>query len=73
MRTLIAGATGAIGRRLVPLLVTGGYEVFAMTRSPDKADSLRASDAEPVVADGFDRATVRQALMQPSRGSSFTR
>jgi len=64
MKVFVAGASGAIGRHLVPLLVAGGYEVVAMTRSPDKAESLRASGAEAVVADGLDRVAVEQAVMR---------
>jgi nucleoside-diphosphate-sugar epimerase len=64
MRVFIAGATGAVGRRLVPLLVASGYEVVAMTRSKEKVDALRAIGAEPVVADGLDRAAVRQAVVR---------
>ena len=64
MKVFVAGATGAIGRHLVPLLVADGHEVVAMTRSPDKTESLRGSGAEPVVADGLDPAAVKQALMR---------
>jgi nucleoside-diphosphate-sugar epimerase len=64
MKVFVAGGTGAIGARLVPLLVTGGHDVAAMTRSPRKADALRAAGAEPVVADGLDRAAVMQAVMR---------
>ena len=46
MRIFIAGATGAIGRRLVPMLVEGGHEVTGMTRTPAKAEGLRAQGAE---------------------------
>jgi nucleoside-diphosphate-sugar epimerase len=62
MRVFVAGATGAIGKRLVPLLVSRGHEVVAMTRSPDKTASLQAAGAEPVVADGLDRAAVMKAV-----------
>jgi 2-alkyl-3-oxoalkanoate reductase len=58
MRIYVAGATGALGRRLVPLLVAGGHQVTAMTRSPGKAAGLRAAGAEPVVADALDREAV---------------
>ena len=58
MRIFVAGATGALGRRLVPLLVANGHQVTAMTRSPGKAAGLRAAGAEPVVADAFDREAV---------------
>jgi nucleoside-diphosphate-sugar epimerase len=62
MRIFVAGATGALGRRLVPLLVAGGHQVTAMTRSPAKADGLRAAGAEPVVADALDREAVLVAV-----------
>ena len=62
MKVFVAGATGAVGKRLVPLLVASGYEVTAMTRSSEKADSLRAVGAEPVVADGLDRVALIGAV-----------
>ena len=46
MRVFVAGATGAIGRRLLPALVGRGHEVVAMTRSPGKAAALHAIGAE---------------------------
>jgi NAD(P)-dependent dehydrogenase (short-subunit alcohol dehydrogenase family) len=55
MRVFVAGATGVIGVRLVPLLVAAGHEVAGMTRSPEKAESLRRLGAEPFVCDVFDR------------------
>ena len=63
MRVFVAGATGAIGRRLVPLLLDRGHDVAAMTRRPDKVDGLRAAGAVPVVADALDPVSVRQALV----------
>jgi nucleoside-diphosphate-sugar epimerase len=62
MKIFVAGATGALGARLVPMLIDGGHDVVAMTRSPGKADGLRALGAEPVVADGLDRGAVMQAV-----------
>ena len=62
-RVFVAGATGAIGRRLVPQLVDRGYEVFAMARTPAKIDSLREAGAQPVIGDGLDRASTMQAVM----------
>lgn len=62
MRVFLAGATGAIGRRLVPQLTAVGHEVVAMTRSPQKAESLRAAGAGPVVADGLDPKAVMDAV-----------
>jgi nucleoside-diphosphate-sugar epimerase len=62
MKVFVAGATGAIGNRLVPLLVASGYEVTGMTHSNEKAGLLRTSGAEPVVADGLDRTAVLEAV-----------
>jgi 2-alkyl-3-oxoalkanoate reductase len=62
MKVFVAGATGAVGRRLVPLLVARGYDVVAMTRSSGQEQVARAMGAEPVVADGLDRAAVMTAL-----------
>jgi nucleoside-diphosphate-sugar epimerase len=54
MRIFVAGASGVIGVRLVPLLVAAGHEVVGMTRSPGKQVGLRDLGAEPVVCDAFD-------------------
>ena len=54
MRIFVAGASGVIGVRLVPLLVDAGHEVAGMTRSPDKIDLVRGLGAEPVVCDVYD-------------------
>jgi nucleoside-diphosphate-sugar epimerase len=62
MRIFLAGATGAIGTRLLPMLIADGHEVVAMTRTPAKADALRAAGALPVVADGLDREAVVGAV-----------
>ena len=59
MRIFIAGASGVIGTRLVPLLIKDGHTVAGMTRSPDKAGVLRMLGAEPVVCDVFERRTHR--------------
>lgn len=62
MRIFVAGATGVIGRRLVPLLISGGHQVAAMTRSPDKAGPLREMGAHPVVCDVFDADRLRSEV-----------
>ncbi|HET6790789.1 MAG TPA: NAD(P)-dependent oxidoreductase [Actinomycetota bacterium] len=62
MKVFVAGATGAIGRELVPLLVKRGHEVVATTRSPEKAGAVRAMGAEPVVMDALDRESVLNAV-----------
>lgn len=62
MKVFLAGATGAIGKRLVPMLLEHGHEVTAMTRSPDKAAAMRSTGVKPVVADALDRAAVEEAV-----------
>ena len=62
MRIFLAGATGAIGRALLPLLVARGHAVTAMTRSAASADALRSLGAEPVVCDAFDRDGLHAAV-----------
>ena len=64
MKVFVAGATGVVGRRLVPLLVASGYDVVGMTRTNAKEGWLRQVGAEPVIADGLDRAAVMQAVMR---------
>jgi 2-alkyl-3-oxoalkanoate reductase len=63
MRVFVAGATGALGRHLVPGLVAAGYEVTATTRTPGKVAQLREAGAEPVVVDGLDREAVIAAVL----------
>lgn len=62
MRVFVAGATGAIGRQLVPLLVAAGHEVHGMTRSESKQTILRELGAVPVVADALDPDQVADAV-----------
>src|SRR5918997_5351874 len=62
MKVFVAGATGALGRQLVPQLVARGYEVVGMTRSASKQDLLRGLGARPVVADALDADAVAQAV-----------
>jgi nucleoside-diphosphate-sugar epimerase len=62
VRIFVAGATGVIGVRLVPLLVASGHTVAGMTRSPQQAGLLRELGAEPVTCDVFDLAALTQAL-----------
>jgi nucleoside-diphosphate-sugar epimerase len=63
MRVFVAGASGVIGLRLVPLLVARGHEVAGMTRTPAKAGRLRDLGAEPVVCDAFDAVALRDAVV----------
>jgi nucleoside-diphosphate-sugar epimerase len=62
VRVFLAGATGVIGRRLLPRLLEGGHDVTAMTRREDRAAGLREAGAVPVVADVFDAEAVRTAV-----------
>jgi nucleoside-diphosphate-sugar epimerase len=62
MRVFVAGATGAIGRQLVPRLVAAGHEVHGMTRSESKQAMLYELGAVPVVADALDPDQVAEAV-----------
>ena len=62
MRIFVAGATGVIGRRLVPMLVANGHRVTAMTRSADKAPAIEALGAEAAVTDVFDAERLTEAV-----------
>lgn len=64
MRIFLAGASGAIGRRLTPLLLAAGHDVTGMTRTPQSASKLAASGIHPVVADVFDAGTVERAVAE---------
>jgi 2-alkyl-3-oxoalkanoate reductase len=64
MRVFVAGASGAIGTRLVPQLVDRGHEVIGASRSAAKAEQLRALGAEPVAVDLLDPAAVRRAVLE---------
>jgi nucleoside-diphosphate-sugar epimerase len=62
MRIFLAGATGAIGKRLVPQLIANGHQVTATTRSAAKVELLRALGAEPVIIDGLDAVGIGEAV-----------
>ena len=62
MRVFVAGATGAIGRQLLPRLVAAGHEVHGMTRSESKRAMIRELGAVPVVADALDPDQVAEAV-----------
>lgn len=62
MKVFVAGATGVVGRRLLPLLVAEGHEVVGTTRDPTKAGLVRGLGARPVVLDAFDRDGVLAAV-----------
>ncbi|WP_131115608.1 NAD-dependent epimerase/dehydratase family protein [Lichenihabitans psoromatis] len=58
----LAGASGVVGRRLVPMLRSKGWQVVGLTRSHAKCEALAALGAEPVVADIFDVMELRRVL-----------
>lgn len=62
MRVFVAGASGAIGRRLVPMLVDSGHKVVGTTRTPGHADTVRALGAEPAIMDALNRDEVMAAV-----------
>ena len=62
MRVFLAGATGVIGIRLIPLLVGAGHEVAGMTRSRDKTTQIEALGARPVICGVFDTASLLGAV-----------
>jgi len=64
VRIFVAGASGAIGRRLVPKLVEAGHEVTGLTRSEAAAERIRAAGAETVVCDVFDRERLIEAMRE---------
>jgi 2-alkyl-3-oxoalkanoate reductase len=64
VRVFLAGAAGAIGRPLVPLLVAAGHEVTGTTRSADRAEAVRAAGATAVVVDALDPEALRDAVTQ---------
>jgi nucleoside-diphosphate-sugar epimerase len=63
-RIFVAGAAGAVGMRLTPLLRLAGHQVFGTTRSPDKAALLRAFGAQALLVDVFDAAALQRAVTQ---------
>jgi len=62
MKVLFAGASGTLGRALLPQLLESGHEVIALTRNTTAAERLRATGVEPVVADVLDREALLGAL-----------
>jgi nucleoside-diphosphate-sugar epimerase len=64
MKIFVAGASGAIGKQLVPLLVDAGHDVVGTTTSAAKADALRALGAEPVVLDLLDAGSVGRTVSE---------
>ena len=63
MRVLVAGASGAVGIRLIRILVAAGHRVTGLTRSPSKAEPLRRAGATPIVVDALDPPALREAVL----------
>jgi nucleoside-diphosphate-sugar epimerase len=64
VRIFLAGATGAIGKRLVPMLLDAGHQVTGMTRSASKVEQLRAAGADAVVCDALDAPALHKAVAE---------
>jgi len=62
-KVFLAGATGAIGRRMLPLLREAGYQVTGTTRAASKAEELRAAGITPAIVDVFDAAALGSAML----------
>jgi len=62
MKVFVTGATGVIGRRLVPMLLANGHDVTAVARSPIKSAQLRQQGATPIEVDLFDRTALVRAV-----------
>jgi nucleoside-diphosphate-sugar epimerase len=63
-RVFLAGATGAIGKRLTPLLRQGGTVVFGTTRTAARASELRSTGIEPIIVDVFDAPVLTRAMVE---------
>ena len=64
MRVFVAGASGALGSRLVPQLIAAGHEVIGSHNSPASAELLRTLGAKPVMVDLLDARAVRKAVLE---------
>ncbi len=62
MKVFVAGATGALGKQLVPMLIANGHDVVGMTRTEAKRDQLLGLGAQPVVADALDADAVKRVV-----------
>jgi nucleoside-diphosphate-sugar epimerase len=66
MKVFLAGAAGAIGRQLLPMLLADGHTVWGTTRSPSRADWIRSTGATAVLMDAFDADGVQAAVVKAS-------
>lgn len=66
MRIFVAGAAGAVGRQLVPMLLAAGHQVRGTTRDPGRAAWLRSLGAEAAVVDVYDATALRRAVAEAS-------
>src|ERR687892_59906 len=64
MRIFVAGASGALGSRLVPQLIDAGHDVIGTHRSPGSTELLRTLGAKPVLVDLLDASAVRKAVLE---------
>ena len=62
MKIFVTGATGVLGKAVLPLLIEAGHQVYALSRSEKNAVDIRQMGAEPIRADLFDRASLTRAL-----------
>ncbi len=62
MRVFVAGAGGAVGRRLLPMLVARGHQVTGTASRPESAEQIRRLGAEPIVVDGLDPVGIGEAV-----------
>ena len=72
MRIFLAGASGAIGRRLTTLLLAARHEVTGSTRNAETARQLSAAGIRGIVVDVFDAAALRDAVVRRGPRSSST-
>lgn len=63
-KIFLAGASGAVGRVLAPMLVAAGYQVFGTSRQAARAAAMQAAGVTPVIVDVFDRAALAEAVAQ---------
>ncbi len=62
VKVFVAGGTGAIGRRLVPMLIAAGHHVSCLARSQARASQLRSAGAEPMIGDALDERSLARAV-----------